>query len=70
MTSYRCKFSIGNQRYVQVNEWKGELRVGIREWQNDKPTKKGISLTLMRWKNLVDQLEYVDREARTGNSTN
>ena len=61
MTSYRCKFNLGNQRYVQVNEWKGELRVDIREWNDDKPTKKDISLTLMRWKNLVDQFENVER---------
>lgn len=57
----RCKYSLGNQRYVQVNEWKGELRVDIREWQDDKPTKKGIWLTLMRWKNLTDAIEYVDQ---------
>ena len=57
----REKFSLGNERYVQVNEWRGELRVDIREWKDDKPTKKGISLTLMRWKNLVNQIEYVDK---------
>ena len=33
----------------------------IREWKDDKPTKKGISLNLMRWKNWVDQMEYVDK---------
>ena len=57
----REKFSLGNERYVQVNEWRGELRVDIRELKDDKPTKKGISLTLMRWKNLVNQIEYVDK---------
>ena len=57
----RCRFSIGNERYVQVNEWKGELRVDIREWKDDEPTTKGISLTLMRRKNLVNQIEYVDK---------
>ena len=57
----RGKFSLGNERYVQVNEWRGELRVDIREWKDNKPTKKGISLTLMRWKNLVNQIEYVDK---------
>lgn len=61
MANLRCKFNLGNERYVQVNEWKGEMRVDIREWKDDTPTKKGISLTLMRWKNFVDQLEYVDQ---------
>ena len=61
MANFRCKVSLGNERYVQVNEWKGEMRVDIREWQDDQPTKKGTSLPLMRWKNLVDQIEYVDK---------
>ena len=52
--------SLGNGRYVQVAEWKGELRVDMREWNENIPTKKGISLTLMRWKNWVDYVESVD----------
>ena len=60
----RCRFSLRNDRFIEVTEWKGELRVDLREWKDDKPTKKGISLTLMRWKNWVDYLEYAD-QART-----
>ena len=60
MSNFRCRFSLGNDWYMEVNEWKGELRVDIREWKEDKPTKKGISLILMRWKNWVRQLEYAD----------
>ena len=51
-------------RHTEVTEWKGELCVDLREWKDDKPTKKGISLTLMIWKNRVDYLEYAD-QART-----
>ena len=61
MASFRCKLALGNDRYVQVCEWKSELRVDLREWENDAPTKKGISLILMRWKNLVDAFEYADQ---------
>ncbi len=61
MSTCREKYQLGNDRYVQVTEWKGELRVDLREWCGDKPTKKGISLSLMRWKNLVDASEYVDQ---------
>ena len=53
--------SLGNDRYVRVKESKGALRVDLREWKDDKPTKKGISLTLMRWKNWVDSLEYANQ---------
>ena len=60
----RCRFTLGNNRFIEVTEWKGELRVDLREWKDDKPTEKGISLTLMRWKNWVDYLEYAD-QART-----
>ena len=60
----RCRFSLGNDRFIEVTEYKGELPVDLREWKDDKSTKKGISLTLMRWKNRVGYLEYVD-QART-----
>ena len=59
-----CRFSLGNDRFIEVTEWKGELRVELREWKDDKPTKKGISLTLISWKNWVDYLEFAD-QART-----
>ena len=70
MSSYRCKFTLGNNRYVQVCEWKGELRVDLREWNLDKPTKKGISLTLMRWKEFLDQLDYLDEALKEKKSYN
>ena len=46
---------------MKVSEWRGELRVDIREWRDDKPRKKGIILTLMRWKNWVNQFEFVEK---------
>ena len=42
----RCRMSLGNDRYVEVKEWKGELRVDLREWKDDKPTKKRNQLNL------------------------
>ena len=61
-----CRFSLRNDGFIEVTEWKGELRIDPREWKEDKRTKKGISLhvTLMRWKNWVYYLEYAD-QART-----
>ena len=61
MATSRRILSIGNDRYVQVCEWKGDLRVDLREWQDNKPTKKGISLSLSRWKNLVESIMYIDQ---------
>ena len=61
-----ASFALGNQRYVKVCEWKGEIRADLREWDGDKPTKKGISLTLMRWKCLVDNVDNVDEALKNG----
>lgn len=61
MPNFRCKLDLGNDRYVQVSEWKEELRVDLREWNGNVPTKKGISLTLMRYKNFVEVTETVDK---------
>jgi len=57
----KTNFALGNDRRVNVCEWKGEKRVDLWEWTPDKPTKKGISLTLNRWKNFVDVLENIDQ---------
>ena len=36
----RCIFSLKNDCFSEVTEWKGELRVDLREWKDEKPTKK------------------------------
>ncbi len=51
---------------MKVCEWKGELRVDIREWNEGKPTKKGISLTLSRWKILVENFDEIDESKKEG----
>ena len=56
---------MGNQRYLNVCEWKGE-NVDLREWGGNKPTKKGISLPLIRWKCLVDCLNDVADAIKSG----
>ena len=65
--SPRCKLSIGNERFIQVIEWHGELRVDLREWQHNYPTKKGISLNLVQYKNLLAGLDISINPALTEN---
>ena len=59
----RGKFALGNDRYVQVLEWRGEVKGDFREWEskNDSiiPSKKGIRLGMMQYKNLLTSLENV-----------
>ena len=43
-----CRFSLGNHRYVEIKEWKEEMRVNFGEWKDDKLRKKGINLILMQ----------------------
>jgi hypothetical protein len=58
--SDRLKIDLGNERFVRVCEWKGEIRIDIREYQNGAPTKKGISLPLGRWKILSNDTIVID----------
>ena len=58
-------YSLGNGRSIRVCEWKGEKRVDLREWSDDKPTKKGISLTLLRWKSFLDFMSEVDKALKS-----
>ena len=42
-----------NNRFLSTSTWQGEDRIDIREWnlgEKTFPTRKGISLTLSRWK--------------------
>ena len=57
----RCRISLGNDRHIEIKECKGELHVDLREWKDNKPKKKGISLTLMRCKNWIDYFEKDDQ---------
>lgn len=45
----QCNIEIGNSRYVQTTEWKGEARIDIREWELREgrkfPTKKGMDIS-------------------------
>ena len=45
MENARCSIELGNSRFVQVTEWKDEIRIDIREWEimdgKQIPTKKG-----------------------------
>ena len=51
----------GNQRFAVICVFKGETKVHIREYTNDKyPTLKGICLTPSRWATLVRAVAILD----------
>ena len=49
----------------RVTEWKNDTRIDLREFElkDEKliPTKKGISLPLIRWKMLVESFDDLDK---------
>jgi hypothetical protein len=52
----RMEHSLSRNVKVKVSQWQGEIRVDIRKYQDEGwPTKKGVSLTLARYKMLIDK---------------
>ena len=54
MEGQNTSIDLGNSRFIKVCEWKGDKRADLREYDVNIPTKKGISLPLMRWKCFLD----------------
>lgn len=60
------RFPLSKNRFVTVSEFKGRVRVDVREFYlNDngdrKPGKKGISLSREEWDKLKDQMHDIDK---------
>ncbi|RSH82738.1 uncharacterized protein EHS24_007732 [Apiotrichum porosum] len=59
--------SLGNMRRLTVSDFKGEMRIDIREFYADKdsgeekPGKKGISLSAAQWDMLKTNIHLVDK---------
>jgi hypothetical protein len=66
--SDRCKLDLGNDRFVRACEWKGKIRIDIWEYQINVPTKKGISLTLGRWKIWAESTENINEALIKGSA--
>lgn len=60
----RCRIPLGKSIYVTANEFRGELYVHIRHYDEIDtklvPTKKGIALTLQRWNNLKNGMKDIE----------
>ena len=57
-------FLLDDRKRVTVHKFKGQLKVDIREFYDDKgemkPGKKGISLSLEHWKKLKNFIDDID----------
>ncbi|CAG2237713.1 unnamed protein product [Mytilus edulis] len=65
MENARCNIELNNNRFVQAKEWKDQIRIDVREWELKDgkliPTRKGISLSLNRWKLLTNSFDKLDQ---------
>ncbi|THV05020.1 transcriptional coactivator p15, partial [Dendrothele bispora CBS 962.96] len=55
---------LGKKKRATVRSFKGNMLVDIREFYgddgNEKPGKKGISLTMEQWETLKDSMSTID----------
>ncbi|XP_014470604.1 PREDICTED: activated RNA polymerase II transcriptional coactivator p15 [Dinoponera quadriceps] len=63
-------WDLGNNRQVNVRNFKGNFYVDIREMYYDKdgdlkPGKKGICLTMSQWRKFMSVVEEVDKVAKS-----
>ncbi|KAI0268806.1 transcriptional Coactivator p15-domain-containing protein [Gloeopeniophorella convolvens] len=56
---------LGKKRRVTVRDFKGSTLIDIREYYgtdgDEKPGKKGISLSVEQWRTLMQASEAIDR---------
>ena len=55
----RFQKELSNNKKVTVCDWQFEVRIDVRTWEDNFkfPNKKGLSLTLPRWKTLLSYQE-------------
>ena len=64
-SSEEGRFSLSNNRFVTISQFKRKVRVDIREFYltpdgERRPGKKGISLSLDEWKKLKSQMTEIE----------
>ena len=63
------RFELSKNRFATVSEFKGKVRVDIREFYmtdegERKPGKKGISLSMDEWKKLTSQVDDIEKKIK------
>ncbi|OOZ21456.1 hypothetical protein BOW31_12665 [Solemya velum gill symbiont] len=64
------RFSLGNNVYLVSKPFGDCLLIHVRLYENvNVPTKKGLALTLSRWKTLTQVFDDVDSHLQRGDTT-
>ncbi|XP_071094547.1 uncharacterized protein [Haliotis cracherodii] len=66
----RCHLELGNDVFVVASTWRGVLKIHVREYRRSGekyiPTKRGITLTLQRWNELVSNRSRIEETIEGG----
>lgn len=57
------KFSLGNKKFASVSEFRDQVYLHLRVFEDNIPTKKGIALCPTRAKTLLEAVHFIDGEA-------
>ena len=55
-----CKGNGDYKKMFNIQSFNDELRVDIRQWVDNKPTIKGVSMPFIRWQHLVELIPDID----------
>jgi hypothetical protein len=59
LAPHNCEVTFAPFKKLQLKEWQGDLRIDIRVWSG-YPTRKGVSLSPLRWKMLCLNVEEIE----------
>ncbi|XP_048247297.1 uncharacterized protein LOC125377549 [Haliotis rufescens] len=66
----RCQLALGNNVFVVAKFWHGKMKIHIREYTQERgrwfPMKRGITLTLQRWMELVSNKARIEETMESG----
>ena len=57
-----CFIEIGAKRHIKNTVFRNEKRIDIREYDDAFPTKKGVSMTLQSWADLVGLADTIEQK--------
>jgi hypothetical protein len=58
--SPEIKLALGNGRFLTAGDFQGSIKIHIREFDEQRPTKKGVTFSDVRWASLIFHLDSID----------
>ncbi|XP_070571146.1 uncharacterized protein [Ptychodera flava] len=59
--NYEKRFALNQQgKKVSISQWKGRVKVHIRQYERNLPTRKGLALDINEWEILKSHISNID----------